>query len=92
MIPIPLKQKEWDWSKEPSTRQAKIIDEVCSDLKRLIGLSSFRFVKYDTLDNYDRDKVEEAMVENIANNKLAPSEIEDRIPQDLFERLKRRWQ
>ena len=38
------------------------------------------------------NKVEEAIVENISNTKLPPSKIKDRITQDLFDRLKKRWQ
>lgn len=75
----------------PPIRQYKSLEEVCADLRRSIGLSSFRFVKYDTLDNIDRNKFEEAMVEMISNQKISPREIEKRIPKYLFERLERRW-
>lgn len=53
-------------------------------------MANFRFVKYDTLDNVDQTKIEEAMVDMISNHKLAPRKIEKRIPKDLFDRLERR--
>ena len=57
-------------------------------LRRSLGSSRFIFVKYDTLDNIDRNKIEEAMVDMIGNHKLAPIEIEKKIPQDRYDRLK----
>ena len=51
------------------------VDEVCADPRRAIGLSSFKFVKYD---------VEEAMVEIISKQKLVPRKIEKRIPKDCM--------
>ena len=74
--------------KGPPKFQKKTIDKICVDLRRSFGVSIFRFVKYDTLHNDDRNKIEEAMVEMISNFKLAPSEIEKKIPQDLYDRLK----
>jgi len=76
----------------PPIRKSKSNEEVCADLRRSKRLSIFRFVKHDTLNNYDRTNITEAMVDVIANHKLAPSEIEKKIPQDLYDRLKRRWQ
>lgn len=57
-----------------------------------MGLSIFRFVKYDTLNDGEKSKVEEAMIIMMENNKLAPTELEKNIRIDLYSRLERRWQ
>ena len=57
-----------------------------------MGLSSFRFVKYDTLNDCEKSKVEEAMIIMMANNKLAPTKLEKKIIINLYSRLERRWQ
>ena len=56
-----------------------------------MGLSSFRFVKYDTLNDGEKSKVEETMIIMMANNKLDPTKLEKNIPIDLYSRLERRW-
>ena len=78
--------------KGPPTRRTKSIDEVCIDLRRSSSLSNFKFVKYDTLNNDDRQKVEEAMIDMMKNQKLAPNEIKKKIPTYLYNKLVRRWQ
>lgn len=75
-----------------ATRRNKTIDEVCVNLTSSGGLSSFRFVKYDTLDNDDRTKVEEAMIDMMESKKLAPNEVEKNIPMDMYNRLDKMWQ
>ena len=59
----------------PPQRKKKYIDEVCLDINISLGLSNFKFVKYDTLDNDDKNRNEEAMIEMMSNFKLSPSEI-----------------
>lgn len=78
-------------AKGPPTRRTKSIDEVCVDLRRSSWLSSFRYLKYDTLDNDDRIKVEEVVIDMMENHKLAPNEVENKIPIDLYNRLDIRW-
>ena len=68
------------------------IDKVCDDLRSYVGLSSFRFVKYDTLNNDEKSKVEQAMIDMMANNKISPTKQEKKIPNDLYSRLERKWQ
>lgn len=65
----------------------KNIDEVCANLKNSIGLLGFRYVKYETLNNEKKYKVEETMIEIMTINKLAPIELENKIPNDLYSRI-----
>ena len=48
-------------------------------------------MKYDTLDNNEKNKIEEALIKMMSNFKVAPSEIEIHIPIYLYEKLKERW-
>ena len=90
MILVDLKPRRRILVKGPPIGRTKSIGEVFVDLRRSSRLSNFRFVKYDTLDNFDRTKNKEAMVDTIANHKLAPHEIEKKIPKYLYDRLERR--
>ena len=82
-IPSASKPKRRKLVKGPPIGKTKSIDEVCANLRRSSGLSSFRFIKYDTLDNTDRTKVEEAMIYMIYDQNLAPNEVEKKIPTNL---------
>lgn len=87
-----LNQREEYCSKDHLKGEKNCIDEVYGKLRRSLGLSSFRFIKYETLDNANITKIEEAMVDMITNHKLASSEIKNKITKDLYDRLERRWQ
>ena len=64
---------------------------MCRPKKIFRFRSNFRFVKYDTLNNTDRTKVKEAMIDMMENQKLAPTGVEKKIPTDLYNRVVRRW-
>ena len=66
--------------KGPSQRKQYSIDKVCSNIQSSPRLSSFKFWKYDTLDNYDKNRIEEAMIKIMSNFRLSPSEMERQIP------------
>lgn len=74
----------------PPIRQIKNIKEACDVIRRSVGSTSFKYVKYNILYNNDKNKVEEAMVEMIINQSITPSAIENKIPKDLFDRLERK--
>lgn len=48
----------------------RTIDEVCANIINFAGLLGSRYIEYDTLRNDDRSKVEEAMIEMMAKDKL----------------------
>ena len=79
--------------KRPPKGHYRSIDEVGANIRSSLHLSSLRSIKYDTIVNDHRNKIEEAMVEIISNFKLAPSKIKKQIPQDLYDILKirREW-
>lgn len=44
--------------KELATRRTETIGEVCIDIRGLVDLSSFGYVKYDTLNDEEKSKIE----------------------------------
>lgn len=45
------------------------IEKVCDNIGNTIGISSFKHVKYETLDRGDKDKVEQEFLDMIINFK-----------------------
>lgn len=72
--------------------EEEIIWKKCVDLQSSTRLSSFQFVKYDTLDNSYRTRVEEAMIDMMEINKFAPNKIEKNITINFFNKLNKRWE
>ena len=53
-------------------KKHQYIDKLCDNVRISIGLDGFKHIKYDTLENIDKEKVEQVVIDILVNFKYTP--------------------
>ena len=62
------------------------IDDVCENMS-CVGFNGFHYVKYDTLSNADKSKVEEEFLVMMVNFKYTPIQLGTMILEELYNEI-----
>ena len=64
-----IKSKDTSQFRITMYKPPKTMDELYENIRGSAGMEDFRFVKYDTLDTINKEKMEEAMLDMIETYK-----------------------
>lgn len=73
--------------KASSQRCQLTMDEICHNIKSNVGLVGFKKIKFDKLNNEDKEKVEEEMLEMLCAFKMTPLYMGNLILDELYKRI-----
>lgn len=72
-------------------KSPQTIDELCENIKGNVGMTCFKYIKYDTLETIDKENIEEAVLDMMATSKYTPLEFGNLVPNELYKKIDEIW-
>lgn len=77
--------------KMPSHIHQLTMDKILHNIKIIVGLVGFKQINFENLNNEEKERVEEEMLEMLCTFKMTPLQIGNLISKELYNIIDQKW-